>query len=219
MAMTQHACAPESSVLRLSRYHCFLGELRYSGGDGCITSREIAQELGVSDETVRRDLAFVQVQGRPGAGYDIEGLYQALCGFLALSVSQPFVAIGNADVLRGLAVTFPAEQFGMRAAAFFSERPEDVGAAVSGESVHALERIPEVVGGLGVTIALVACTPTAVGVTLDLLSRAGVHGIVMLTPVLRPAHPEGMTITYFRMPCALKSLVSDHSQACSCAAE
>lgn len=216
--MTQQACAPESSVLRLSRYHCFLGELRCSGGDGRITSREIAQDLGVSDETVRRDLAYVQVQGRPGAGYDTEELYQALRDFLALSAPQPFVAVGNVDVLKGLAITFPAEQFGMRAAAFFSERPEDIGAAVSGESVHSLERIPEVVRGLGITIGLVACAPTTVRETLDLLGRAGVSGVVMLTPVLRPEHPDGMAITYFRMPCALKSLVSDHSPACGCAA-
>lgn len=216
--MAQQGCAPESSVLRLSRYHCFLGELRCSGGDGRITSREIAQDLGVSDETVRRDLAFIPVQGRPGAGYDIEELYQALRRFLALSAPQPFIAIGNLDVLRGLAITFPAEQFGMYAAAFFSERLEDAGAAVSGEQVHSLERIPEVVRGLGITIGLVACAPAAVRETLDLLGQAGVQGVVMLTPVLRPEHPEGMTITYFRMPCALKSLVSDHSQACGCAA-
>jgi hypothetical protein len=30
----------------------------------------------------------------------------------------------------------------------------------------------------------------------------------MLTPVLRPKHPEGMNVTYFRMPCALKTLAA-----------
>ena len=103
--------------------------------------------------------------------------------------------------------------------AFFSERPEDANSTVSNEQVHLLEQIPTVMRDVGVAIALVACAPPAVKETLDLLSQAGVRGVVMLTPVLRPEHPDGMNITYFRMPCAPKSLVSDHTPSYGCAVE
>lgn len=57
-------------------------------------------------------------------------------------------------------------------------------------------------------MALVACAPEAVDATLEALTCAGITGVLMLTPVLRPEHPEGMSVTYFRMPCALKALAS-----------
>jgi NADH/NAD ratio-sensing transcriptional regulator Rex len=195
-------------MLRLSRYHCLLGELRHSAGGGRIRSRELAEELGVAEETVRRDLAYVQVHGRPGSGYDIESLYASIRDFLSLSALHPFVAVGNIDILRGLTVTFPAEEFGLSAAGYFSEREGDVGELVGEKTVHALAEIPKLTARLGVTIALVGTEPSAVQRTLELLAEGGVRGVVMLTPVLRPKHPEGMNITYFRMPCALKSLVS-----------
>lgn len=214
-AVTEQGRVPESTVLRLSRYHCFLGELQHSGS-GRITSREIAEDLGLSEETVRHDLSYVPAKGRPGSGYDKHELYDALCECLDLSAAHPFAAIGNQDVLRGLAVTFPAEDFGLSAAVYFSERAEDAGALVGDQPVHPAADIPKVARGLGIRVALVAVAPPAVEETLKLLSQAGVHGVVMLTPVLRPTHPEGMSITYFRMPCALKSLVNVGVPSCGC---
>jgi NADH/NAD ratio-sensing transcriptional regulator Rex len=172
--------------------------------------------LGLSEETVRHDLSYVRAKGRPGSGYDTHELYDALRDYLDLSAAHPFAAIGNQDILRGLSVTFPAEDFGLSAAVYFSERAEDVGALVGAQPVHALADIPKVASDLGIRVALVAVAPLAVEATLELLSQAGVHGVVMLTPVLRPAHPEGMSITYFRMPCALKSLVNVGVPACGC---
>ena len=61
------------------------------------------------------------------------------------------------------------------------------------------------------SIAIVACAPESVDDVLDRLSVAGVTGVLMLAPVLRPRYPEGMSVTYFRIPCALKSLASAHS--------
>ena len=206
--MTESTKAPESTLLRLSRYHCFLGELQHGSGEHRITSHELAEELGLSEETVRRDLSYIDIHGRPGAGYATGELYRALRDFLDLTVSHPFVVVGNKDVLRGLEITFPAEEFGLSVAAYFSECADDVDAVVYGEPIRALADIPRVARGLGVSIALVACAPEAVAETLELLGQGGVHGVLMLTPVLRPQHPEGMSITFFRMPCALKSLVS-----------
>ena len=60
----------------------------------------------------------------------------------------------------------------------------------------------------GTTLALLACSPEAVESTLEALHVSGIDSVLMLTPVLRPKHPEGMNVTYFRMPCALKTLAA-----------
>jgi NADH/NAD ratio-sensing transcriptional regulator Rex len=206
--MARTSKVPEASLLRLSRYHCFLGELLGVGQSERLRSREIAEQLGLSEETVRRDLSFIDVDGRPGAGYDPDELFSALEEFLDLSAHHPFIAIGNRDTLEGLTVTFPAADFGLEPVGYFSERPEDAGLEVAGLEVRDFHDIPKVAEGLGATIALVATAPGAVDEALELLHGGGVDGVLMLTPTLRPKHPDGMNVTYFRMPCALKALVT-----------
>ena len=210
--------APEASTLRLSRYHCFVGELLRSDETPRIRSREMAEELGVSEETVRRDLSYVDVEGRPGAGYDLSELYSALESYLGLTASYPFVAVGERGMLSSLATIFPAEEFGLEPAAYFSARSEDAGTEVGGVTVYALADIPAVSRTVSAHVALVACAPDSVQETLHLLDLAGIHAVLMLTPVLRPVHPEGMDVTYFRIPCALKALASAAPRSATCCA-
>jgi redox-sensing transcriptional repressor len=206
--MSDPTSAPEATVLRLSRYHCFMGELLTSAGTERVRSRQIAEQLGVSEETVRRDLSYIDMEGRPGAGYDPAALYEALEAFLGLSAHYPFVAIGSREMLESLAVIFPAEVFGLRPIAYYSALADDVGATVRGLEVRHLSEIALLDPCHGATVALVACAPESVPETLELLDGAGIHAVLMLTPMLRPKHPEGMDVTYFRIPCALKSLAS-----------
>jgi redox-sensing transcriptional repressor len=206
--MAEPARAPEASLLRLSRYHCFVGGLIRSGDAGRVTSREMAEQLGVAEETIRRDLAYVGAEGRPGAGYDPSTLYDALESYLGLSDSYPFVAVGSAAMLGSLDVIFPAEEFGLRPAGYFSERDEDAGAQIHGLTVRPLDDIRSIDPAAGISVALVACEPGSVQRTLGLLDAAGIRAVLMLTPTLRPQHPAGMEVTYFRIPCAMKALAA-----------
>jgi redox-sensing transcriptional repressor len=216
--MAESGRAPQASVLRLSRYHCFLGELLRGEETGRLTSREIAEELGVAEETVRRDLSYIEVEGRPGSGYDPSELYQGLESYLGLADESPFVAVGSARMLGALRTIFPSEELGMRMVACYSELEDDAGENVDGVEVRPLAELPSLDRCLGATVALVACEPGSVGAALDAVHEAGIDAVLMLTPVLRPHHPEGMQVTYFRIPCSLKSLASAAPQRPSCCA-
>lgn len=208
--MSDPRATPEATLYRLSLYHCYLGELLRVGAPGRITSRQLADELNIKEETVRRDISFVGDIGRPGAGYDPVVLYTEFTRFLGLSEEYPIVKVGTAKMLEALQVVFPSEHFGVKAVAYFSELPEDAGAEIGGVQVRHLTDIPRLDRGLDATVALVACSPGWVQITLDLLSGAGVTGVLLLTPIIRLRKPEGMNITQLRMPCDLKSL------ACRC---
>jgi len=216
LSMDEPVRASETAMLRMSRYHCLLGQISGERPGRRVTSREIAGELGLSEETVRHDLKFVDIEGRPGAGYDLGELHDALQEYLDLSAAHPFIAIGSAEMLRGLAITFPATAFGLRLVAYFSDRAQDVGEVVGELTIQPLTALCDSAGRDGSKLALLACAPEAVGSTLEALHASGVDSVLMLTPVLRPKHPEGMNVTYFRMPCALKTLAASAPAESNC---
>lgn len=205
--------APEASVYRLALYHCYLGELLRVGAPTRITSRQLAEELGVKEETVRRDISFVGEIGRPGAGYEPAVMYDELTEFLGLSEEYPIVKVGSAKTLEALEVLFPAQQYGVRPVAYYSELPEDAGKVVGDMEVQHITALPQIDRDLGVNVALVACSPGWVQIALDLLSGAGIAGVLLLTPVIRVRKPDGMVLNQVRMPCDIKSL------ACRCQTE
>ncbi len=203
---------PDTSVYRLSLYHCFLGERLRLKGElyARITSRELAEELDLREETVRRDLSFVGGVGRPGSGYEGGPLFDAIQTTLGLSDRYPIIKVGSAQMLAALRVVFPPDSYGVFPVAYFSELADDAGSAVNDIEVRHVSEIPDLDPGLGVTVALVACSPAMVQQVLDLLSEAGITGVLLMTPAVKLRKPEGMTITHIRMPCDIKAL------ACRC---
>lgn len=208
--MPEPRTAPDATLYRLSLYHCYLGELLRVGAPDHITSRQLAEELNIKEETVRRDISFVGDIGRPGAGYDPEVLFREFTDFLGLSDEYPIVMIGTVRMLEALQVVFPSERYGVRPVGLYSELPEDAGQSVGGLTVGHLTELARLDPGIGVTVGLVACSPGWVQISLDLLAAAGISGALLLTPIIRVRKPEGMTITQLRMPCDIKSL------ACKC---
>lgn len=208
--MAQAKTAPEATLYRLSLYHCYLLELIRVGAPPRITSRQLAEELDVKEETVRRDISFVGEMGRPGAGYEPVVIFDELTRFLGLSDEYSIAMVGTARMLEALQVVFPPEHYGVRPVALFSELPDDSGRLVGGLAVAHLSDITGLDAALGVSVALVACSPGWVQVTVELLAQAGVTGILLLTPIIKLRKPEGVTVTQIRMPCDLKSL------ACRC---
>ncbi len=203
---------PDESVYRLSLYHCHLGERIRLGtlSPLRITSRELAQELDVREETVRRDLSFIGSIGRPGAGYDPREMFDALQRTLGLRDEYPIVKVGSAQMLAALRVFFPPLSYGLTPVAYFSEHEDDVGALVNDIEVQHVTEIPDIDRSLGVSVALVACSQPEISRVLKLLFSADVTGVLLLTPMVKFEKPEGMTITHVRMPCDIKSL------ACRC---
>jgi redox-sensing transcriptional repressor len=208
--MTEARNAPDATVYRLSLYHCYLGELLRVGAPDRITSRQLAEQLNIKEETVRRDISFVGDIGRPGSGYDPETLFEAFTGFLGLSDEYPIAKVGTAQMLEALDVVFPPNRYGVKPVAYYSELPDDVGKRVGDIEVQHLTDIPKLDRELGVSVALVACSPGWVQITLDLLASAGISGVLLLTPSVKVNAPEGLELTHVRMPCDIKSL------ACRC---
>lgn len=202
--------APDATVYRLSLYHCYLGEVLRAEPEAQLTSGSMAAKLDIKDETVRRDISFIGQVGRPGAGYSARNLFDAIQDFLGLKDEYPVIRIGSSEMLQALEMVFPASAYGVRPVAYYSERPEDIGTPIAGIPIQSVADISGLDPDLQVTVALVACGPTWVQVCIDQCAKAGIKGILLLTPALSIDRPEGVTVTQIRMPCDIKSL------ACKC---
>lgn len=209
--MSSASRPPEATTYRLSLYHCYLGEIRRTGQSQTVTSGRLASDLGIKDESVRRDLTYVGAVGRPGLGYDVDALFQAIQTHLGLRDEYPIVKVGSAQMLEALGVVFPPHAYGVLPVAYYSELPGDVGHELHGVAIRHVVDLPRIDRTLGVKVALVACSAEWVQMTLDLLAEAGITGVLLLTPILQVRKPEGMSVNHVRMPCDIKSL------ACRCA--
>lgn len=198
---------PRVSMYRLSLYHCYLSEHVRKGGISRITSRQIASELSLTEVTVRRDLTHLNGTGsRIGCGYDPVVLLHELSSFLGLRDTYPVIKVGRAEVMSALGVVFPSEDYGLHPVAHYSELLDDVGKIVDNTRVQHLSELPDLDPGLGVSVALVACAPPWVQQSLDLLDRAGVCGVFLMTPKVVVDCPPSMEMIHVRMSCDMKSL-------------
>lgn len=202
--------APDPSLYRLSLYHCLLGDLIRGGAPKRITSRGIADMLDIKEETVRRDISFVGEIGRPGSGYVPKKLYDALTDYLGLEGEYPIVLVGSMPVFQSAIVLVPLEKHGLNIKALFSERPEDVGIEVDGQTVRPLSDIPDVVPTTGARVGVVATSQERAQAAIDQLASAGITGILLMTSMVTVRRPKGVRITQIRIPCDVKSL------ACRC---
>lgn len=198
---------PDVVIERLALYHCFLQEWILIYKDKPITSKEIAQILGLTDETVRRDLSFLdKTGGKPGVGYDVKELYGLLSQKLNLEERLPIIFIGNLNLLKGLSDVLNFAKFGFVVEGVFSENPEDVGELYYGLKVLSIEELNRENLPENCRLAVVMVHQQWLNYTLNKLKEAGIKGVLNFTPSVTTPFPEGVTGIQLRYPCYLKIL-------------
>lgn len=207
MRVTEELHVSAAAAFRLSLYHSYLSEsIQRGGGHTHVTAHAIGEAFDVQENTVRRDLALVGAHGRPGHGYETMTLFAQIQEFLGLSDHYPVIEVGSAQTIQALRTIFPPHTYGIDSVGCFSEVPEDAGTVVSGVEIQHISALPDLDPSLGVSVALVACSPGWVQTTLEMLSAAGIKGVLLLTPKVKLDVPTGMTITHVRMLCDMKLL-------------
>ncbi len=205
--------APDVVLERLALYHCLLQEWLLGGRTKPITSRELAVALGLTDETVRRDLSFLKARGgKPGVGYDPRDLFGIIGKRLQMETRVPVLIVGSARIVEALFTIFSLEKFGFVAEAFYSENPQDAGKLFRGTEVRQLTTLPDHLGEHEAKLALLATHPDWTQYAIDALGGVGIKGILNLTPMVIANAPAGVDLMQLRYPCYLKVLAFKASQ-------
>ena len=180
---TQTRSAPEACVARLSLYVRELTRLE-TQRTGFISSKRLAQQLGLTDAQVRRDLSMFGQFGTSGRGYDIHRLRSRLTAILGVAGRtwhDALAGVGNLGSALLAYRGFRERGFLFRVA--LDADPGKVGQTIQGVPVVAAQRLPDVVRTYQIHIGLIAVPVGAAQAVCDQFIEGGVRAIVNFAPV------------------------------------
>ena len=111
-----------SVISRLPRYYRFLCDL-YSKGTKRISSKELAEIMGLTASQIRQDFNCFGGFGQQGYGYNIEQLIGEFAGILGLNELKTAVLIGAGNLGRAVASQMSFEDKGFKLIGIFDCDP------------------------------------------------------------------------------------------------
>ncbi len=117
-------------IKRLPRYYRFLGEL-LNEGIKRISSRELAERMGLTASQIRQDLNCFGGFGQQGYGYNVDQLYEEIGLILGLNKKEKAILIGVGNLGRAIANHVKFEQLGFQLIGIF-----DKNEALNGEIIR-----------------------------------------------------------------------------------
>ncbi len=174
---------PEACVARLSLY---VRELSRMGSQrvGYVSSRRLAQVLGLTDAQVRRDLSTFGQFGTSGRGYEVQRLHDRLTSILGVSGRTWNVALAGVGNLGSALLAYR----GFRERGFLFQVAVDadakkVGRTVQGVAVGPAGQLTELVKRHDIQIGLIAVPVQSAQEVCDRFVAGGVQAIVNFAPV------------------------------------
>ncbi len=175
--------APEACVARLSLYVrelTRLGERRV----GYVSSRLLAQQLGLTDAQVRRDLSYFGQFGTSGRGYEVQRLHDRLTSILGVAGRTWSVALAGIGNLGSALLAYRG--FGERGFMFRVAVDADhakVGRTVQGLTIAPVSELAALVRKHHVQIGLIAVPVESAQAVCDQFVASGVRAILNFAPV------------------------------------
>lgn len=122
-------------IQRLPRYYRHLSSLR-AAGEQRISSRELAEMLGLTASQIRQDFNCFGGFGQQGYGYNIEKLCEGLEDILGLKRAHTAILIGVGNLGRALIKNFNFSSNGFRLLCAFDCDRMVVGSGMNGVTVR-----------------------------------------------------------------------------------
>lgn len=198
---------PAVAVPRLTLY---LRKLRELSGQGVmrVSSRDLADLVGLNAAQIRKDLSYVGEFGTRGVGYDVARLVGEIDRCLGLDRTWKVVIVGAGQLGAALGRYRGFAEQGFRVVGIFDSSPAVIGKSRGGEVVRGIEELEDLCRREGVDIAMVTVPAAAAQSTVDRLGAAGVRAVLNFAPVKVRCPPtvlvrqvdlssELMSLTYF----------------------
>lgn len=171
---------PDEAVRRLPIY---LRALLFSleQGRNNISSRDLANFVGVNPWQIRKDFSYFGEFGTPGVGYNIEKLAKEIKKILKLDIIQKVALVGAGNLGSAVLAYTGFRIYGFDIAAAFDADPKKVGRKIKDIAIEAVSNLPTL-RKRRINLAIIAVPRGAAQQTADALVKAGVKGILNFSP-------------------------------------
>lgn len=173
---------PEKVINRLTLYHFIFDNLRED--EQYISSTKIAQLLNIDDSQVRKDLKYLDNQGKCRVGYEVKKLKLKIEECLGFKQKREAFIIGAGNLGSALAKYDSFKDYGLNIIAMFDNDPKKIGTMINGKEVFNLTKISNLAERLGVDIAILTVPKECAKSTAHYLAGAGIKYIWNFTPCI-----------------------------------
>jgi len=196
---------PDACVARLSLYLRELSRLS-SKRVGFVSSRRLAEQLGLTDAQVRRDLSYFGQFGTSGRGYEVRRLHDRLTAILGVSGRTWNVALAGVGNLGSALLAYRGfQERGFLFRVVVDTDPQKIDRTVQGITVAPASRLAQLAREQRIHIGLIAVPVNAAQAVCDQLVAGGVKAIVNFAPG-RLDVPPGVRLRTVDLAVELESL-------------
>jgi redox-sensing transcriptional repressor len=171
---------PDETIRRLPTY--LRGVVLLSEkGHRKVSSRLLAEFLGVNPWQIRKDFSYFGDFGTPGVGYDTATLHRQISKILRLDTNHRTVLVGVGNLGSAVMAYNGFGRYGLDIVAAFDKDPKKIGKKKGNVAVEDISRI-STIRKRKVDLGIIAVPAGEAQAVADELVKAGVKGILNFSP-------------------------------------
>lgn len=179
---------PTPSLRRLPVYLRRL-HAAVEAGVAYVSSRQLGAAAGVPAAQVRKDLSWIDQEGRPGRGYEARALADQLDLTLGLGCEKRAVVVGVGNLGSALAAYPGFGPYGLQIVALFDKDPAVIGKRVAGIAVQPVERLAEVAQSSRADMGIITVPASAAQEVAEAMVAAGIGVLWNFAPTTLRVDP------------------------------
>jgi redox-sensing transcriptional repressor len=166
---------PDKVVNRLTMYHFILEDIRED--EKFISSTKFANLLGIDNSQVRKDLKYIDNQGKCRVGYEVTTLKRKIEECLGFKKPKDAFIVGVGNLGTALAKYDGFKDYGLNVLAMFDKDQKKVGSTINGKEIFDISRVGNLASRLGVEVAILTVPREHAQGTANYLAGAGIKYI------------------------------------------
>lgn len=203
---------PVSTLRRLPVYLHYLNSLKDKITN--ISATAIAEEFGLNDVQVRKDLGAVSGSGRPKTGYSVNELIAQLEAALGYGIKTKTILVGAGNLGKALLSYSGFADYGIDIIAAFDNNPALWGSFAGGKPILPDFDLEAVCTDKKIELGIITVPVEHAQQTCDRLVACGVRAVWNFAPTILRV-PEGVMVENENLASSLAILCKHLREGCS----
>lgn len=166
---------PEKVINRLTMYHFILEDMRED--EKYVSSTKFANLLKIDNSQVRKDLKYLDNQGKCRVGYEVKELKRKIEECLGFKQTKDIFVVGAGNLGSALAKYESFKDYSLNVLALFDKDPKKVGTTINGKEVFDISKVGNLASRLNVEAAILTVPREYAQGVANYLAGAGIKYI------------------------------------------